>query len=90
MKCFRKGVCVRPPGRRGILFDDIGLHHSQDLLQIITVGMDIKIDRFGQVEREDTHDGLGVDNVTAGDQIEILIKTIDINDKMLNLVDRIQ
>ena len=36
--------------------------------------MDVKIDRFGEIQTEDTHDGFGVDDITAGDEVKISIK----------------
>lgn len=32
--------------------------------------MDIQVNRLGQIEAEDAHDGLGVDHISAGYQIK--------------------
>ena len=33
--------------------------------------MDVQVDGFGKIKAEDTHDGFCIDDISAGDQIEI-------------------
>jgi hypothetical protein len=52
--------------------------------------VDVQVDRLGQIQGEDAHDGLGIDDISAGHKIKIVIKLCDIVDKGLYLVNRIQ
>ena len=52
--------------------------------------MNIEIDRTGQIQREDTHDRFCVNDITSGDEIEIIIKLGEVIYKRFDLVDRIQ
>lgn len=56
----------------------------------ILIGMNVQIDGFGQIQREDTHDGLSVDNVTAGNQIEIGIELSQIIDEGFYFINRVK
>ena len=56
------------------LVDCIFGNNLHYVIQSSAICMDVEVDRLGKIQAEDTHDGLGVDNVSAGYQIEIIIK----------------
>ena len=72
-----------------ILFDDVGIEDFEDLVQIVC-GVDVQADGSGQIQRENSHDGLGVNDVASGDEIKILIKLCEVIDKRFDLVDRVE
>ena len=72
-----------------ILFDDVGLEDFEDLVQIVC-GVDVQVDGSGEIQREDAHNGLGIDNVASGDEIKILIKFCEVVDKRFDLVDGVE
>lgn len=49
--------------------------------------MNIQVDRLAEVKGKDTHNRLGIDNISAGNKVEIDIKLSDIVNKLLNLID---
>ena len=51
--------------------------------------MDVQVDRLGQIKAEDAHDGLSVDNVSSGYQIEVVIKLRNIIYERFYLIDGI-
>ena len=42
-----------------------------------------------QIEREDPHDGFGINGVPSGDQVKIIIEPCDCIDESFDLVDGI-
>ena len=52
--------------------------------------VDVQVDGLGQIQGEDSHDRLRVDDVTSGDEIEIIIKLGEVIYKRFDLVNRIQ
>ena len=52
--------------------------------------MDVQVDGLGQIQAEDAHDGFGIDDITAGNQIKIAVEAVDLIDKLLDFVDRIE
>jgi hypothetical protein len=66
--------------------DDVRLQRFQYVGSAV-FGMDIQVDGLGQIQAEDTHDGLGVDHVSAGYQIKVIIKPGDIVYKGFYFVD---
>ena len=81
-------ICGRPLYPTGLFADDIGLQDLKDLIQS-SVSMDVQVDGFGKIQAEDTHDGLGIDYVSAGYQIEICIKLCKIIYERLYLINGI-
>ena len=55
---------------------DLADHERCDLIHqiIAVVGVDLQRDGLGEVQAEDAHDGFGIDNIAAGDQIEVGVK----------------
>ena len=51
--------------------------------------MDVQVDRLGKIQAEDTHDGLCINYVSAGYQIEIIIELSNIVYERLYLINRI-
>lgn len=49
--------------------------------------MNCKVDRFGQIQTEDTHDGFCVDDVSAGNKVEIGIKLGKVIYKRFHFID---
>ena len=52
--------------------------------------VDVQVDGLGQIQGEDSHDRLRVDDVTSGDEIEVLVKFGEVVDKGFYLVDGIE
>ena len=77
---------IEPPR---ILFDDVGLENFEDLVQIVC-GVDVQADGSGEIQRENSHDGLGINDVAPGDEIKILIKFCEVIDKRFDLVDGVE
>jgi hypothetical protein len=71
------------------LSDQIWLQDFKNLVNIL-LRMDAEVDRLGKIQTEDTHNGLGVDHISAGYQIKVIIELGNIIDKGLYLVDRIE
>ena len=69
--------------------DHVGLENLKDLIQIL-FRMNAEIDRLGEIEAEDAHDGLRVDDISAGDKIEVVIKLCDVVYKCFDLVNRVK
>ena len=72
------------------LFYDIGSKGVQHFFELFVLCMDIQVDRLGQIQTENTHDGFCVNDITAGDEIEIKIETVNIIYKSLDFIDGIQ
>ena len=72
------------------LFYDIGSKGVQHFFELFVLCMDIQVDRLGQIQTENTHDGFCVNDITAGDEIEIKIETVNIIYKSLDFIDLIQ
>ena len=53
----------------------------------ILLSMNIQVDRLAKVKGKDTHNGLSVDNISAGYEVKINIEFGDIVYKGLNLID---
>ena len=53
------------------------------------LGVDVELDGLAQIEREDSHDGLGIDHVAAGYQVKIIVKTGNIINERLDFIDRV-
>ena len=66
-------ICGRPLYPAGLFADDVGLQDLKDLIQS-SVSMDVQVDGFGKIKAENTHDGFCIDDISAGDQIEIIVK----------------
>ena len=66
----------------------VGLQNIENFVSAILC-MDIQINRLGKVQAEDTHDRLCINNVSAGYQVEVIIKFGDIVYKGLNLINGI-
>ena len=86
----------REPHSRGSLLtltlnsvDDVWRKCRKNAVYVIFC-MDVQIDRLGQIQAEDTHNGLCVDDVASGYQIEIYIKLCNIIYKGFHFLDRIQ
>ena len=62
----------------------------ENFFKIRTFCMNVQVDRLGKVEAEDSHNGLCVNYITAGYQIEIIGEAVNIIDKLLYFVDRIK
>ncbi len=71
------------------LFTDISLQRFKDRVDHCGVGVDVKVDRLGEIQAEDTHDGFGVNHISAGYQIEVIIEFGDIIYKRFYLVNRV-
>ena len=52
--------------------------------------MNIQIDRFGQVQTENTHDRFCVDDISSGYKIEIVVKFCDLIYERFHFIDRVQ
>ena len=72
-----------------ILFDDVGLEDFEDLVHIVC-GVDVQADGSGEIQRENSHDGLGINDVASGDEIKILIKFCEVVYKRFDLVDGVE
>jgi hypothetical protein len=55
------------------LLNDIGSQGLQNLIDT-SLCVNIQIDGLGQIQAENTHNGLGVDYVSAGYQIEVNVE----------------
>ena len=53
--------------------NDVWSQDTQNSINI-ALSMDIKVNRLGQIQAEDAHNGLCVNNISAGNQIKINIK----------------
>jgi len=62
----------------------------ENFLKVCTLCMDVQVDRLGKIKAEDSHDGLCIDHIAAGDQIKIIGVTVDIIDKLFYFVDRVK
>ena len=51
------------------------------------LGVDVEVDGLGKIEAEDTHDGLSVDYVSAGNKIEVIFELGNVIYEALYLVD---
>ena len=71
-----------------LLLDQIWLQSIYDIVHFL-FGMNVQIDRLRQIQREDTHDGFGINNISAGYQIKFVIKFCDLIHKRFYFVDRI-
>jgi len=40
------------------------------------LGMDGQVDGLGKIQAENAHDGLCIDNITSGSQIEIVVEPV--------------
>ncbi len=72
-----------------MMSDHVGLQNIKNLIQVLFC-MNAEIDRLRKIQAEDTHDRLGIDNVSSGYQVEVIIKFGDIIYKSLDLVDGIK
>ena len=72
-----------------ILFDDVGLEDFEDLVHIVC-GVDVQADGSGEIQRENAHDGLGIYDITSGDEIEIVVELGDVIDERLDLIDGVE
>jgi hypothetical protein len=52
--------------------------------------MDLHFDGLGKIQAENAHDGLGVDGISAGDQIHVKIILGDDIHEELDIVDGVQ
>ena len=70
----------------GRFLDRLRLLERKDLFGISAI-VDIQIDRLGKIQAEDTHDGFCVDDVSAGNKVEIGIKLCKVVYKRLHFID---
>ena len=59
--------------------DDVRLEHVDHFIGAF-LGVDVEFDGLAQIQREDSHDGLGVDHITAGYQVKVIVETGFIGD----------
>ena len=69
-------------------FNDERLYLAKKLGAIVRVNL--HLDRFGQVERENAHDRLRVDGIAPGDEVNIEIVLRDGVDKAFHIVDGVE
>jgi hypothetical protein len=69
---------------------DVGSKYGKYLVKLIAVCMNVQIDGLGKIKAEDAHDGLRIDDIAAGYEIEIEIEAVDVIHKCLDLVDGIK
>lgn len=72
-----------------LLLDQVRLQNRHDLIDVV-FRVNIQVNRLGQIKRENAHDGLCIDDIPAGNQIEIGIKLCDIIYKRFNLINGVQ
>lgn len=53
------------------------------------VAVDLKLEILGEVETEDTHNGLCVNSVSAADDVHIIVASGNDGYEVLNIVDRV-
>ena len=68
---------------------EIRLENFENRIDLFIV-VDVQRDRFGEVQTEDSHDGLRIDDVTAGHQVKVGTEFGDVVDEVFNLIDGIQ
>ena len=73
-----------------LLLNDVWFQYGENGVKIIPVGMDVQINGLGKIQAEDTHDGLCINDIAAGNEIEIKRETVDGIYKSFYFVDRIQ
>ena len=73
----------------GTSFDDIGLKDLENLVHVFSV-LDVQVDGLGEIQGENTHDGLGIYDITSGDEIEIVVELGDVIDERLDLIDGVE
>ena len=66
--------------------DQIGLQRRHDFVEAL-FRMDVQVNRLGQIQTEDSHDGLGIDDISAGYQVKVIIKLGNVIDEGLHLVN---
>ena len=71
------------------LLNQIRLQNRHNLINVV-FGMNVQVNRLGQIQREDAHDGLCIDDISSGHQIEIIIELGNVVYKGLHLVNGIQ
>ena len=69
-------------------FHDIRSKLGKNLVETVRM-MDVQINRFGDVQTKDAHDGFGIDYVTTGNQIELCVKAVDQIDKRFYFINGI-
>ena len=75
---------------RLLLLNNVRLQYGENGVKIIAVGVDIQINGLGEIQTEDTHDGLCINDIAAGNKVEIKRETVDCIYKSFYFVDRIQ
>ena len=80
---------MRPAGKSGFgmefeLADDEGLELFDQIVAMI--GINFQGDRLGQIQAEDTQDGLTINNVTADAQVQIVGVLVGDVDKVLDIL----
>ena len=83
-----KPVRLRGFHNNQINLDDIGLEGLKNRVSAL-LGVNVELDGLAQVQGKDAHDGLGVNNITTGYQVEVIVETGNIIDEGLNFIDRI-
>ena len=78
----KRKICIRPR----LHSDDIRLESIENLIGAF-LGVDVELNGLAQVKGKDSHDGLCVDHITAGYQVEVIVKTANIIDEGLNFID---
>lgn len=71
------------------LLNQIRFQNRHDLFDVVLC-VDVQINRLGKIQREDAHDRFGIDDVSSGYQIEIIIELGNVVYKGLHLVNGIQ
>ena len=69
------------------LVDCIFGNNLHYVIQSSAICMDVEVDRLGKIQAEDTHDGFCIDDVSAGNKIEISIKLGKVIYKRLHFID---
>lgn len=67
------------------LLSDVALDLLEEVLAV--VGVNVKCQLLGEVEAENTHDGLCVDRISAGHDIHVVIAAGHDADKVLDIVN---
>ena len=70
------------------LLNDIGSQGLQNLIDT-SLSVDVQIDGFGQIQAENTHNGLCVDYVSAGYQIKVNVKLGQVVNERLYFINGI-